>query len=81
VGKIYLFNPEMDDFYLPYAVYLLEDFLESTADPYYAGKVVHGRPMRGHGWSPMTNADLIRDMANHISRNAPRGADTSWLNP
>jgi hypothetical protein len=81
VGKIFLFNPEMDDFYLPYAVYLLEDFLESTTDPYYAGKVVHGRPMKGHGWSPMTNADLIRVMAKHIAENAPRGADTSWLNP
>lgn len=80
VGKIHLFNPEMDDFYLPYAVYLLEDFLESTTDPYYAGEVIHGRPMKGHGWSPTTDADLIRTMAEHIVKNAPPGADTRWLN-
>ena len=61
----------MDDFYLPNAVYLLEEFLESTADPHYGGEVVHGRPMKGHGWHPMTYAELIRMMAEHIAANAP----------
>ena len=77
VGKLHIFNPEMDHFYLPLAVYLLEDFLESTTDPYYAGEVVHGRPMKGHGWQPWTSAELIRMMAQHIARNAPQGANTS----
>ena len=71
VGKIRIYNPEMDDFYLPNAVYLLEEFLESTADPHYGGEVVHGRPMKGHGWHPMTYAELIRMMAEHIAANAP----------
>jgi len=78
VGKIRIYNPEMDSFYLPYAVYLLEDFLENTTDPYYGGEVIHGRPMKGHGWQPMTYAELARMMAAHIAGNAPRGADTSW---
>ncbi len=78
VGKIRIYNPEMDDFYLPNAVYLLEEFLESTTDPYYGGEVVHGRPMKGHGWQPMTTAELIRMMAEHIAANAPAGADASW---
>ncbi len=77
VGKLHIFNPEMDHFYLPLAVYLLEDFLESTTDPYYAGEVVHGRPMKGHGWQPWTSAGLIRMMAQHIARNAPQGTNTS----
>jgi len=77
-GKIRIYNPEMDSFYLPYAVYLLEEFLESTTDPYYAGEVIHGRPMKGHGWQPMTYAELARMMADHIAGNAPRGADTAW---
>jgi hypothetical protein len=79
VGKIRLYNPEMDDFYLPLAVYLLEDFLESTTDPYYGGEVIHGRPMKGHGWQPMTYAELALMMAEHIAKNAPKGADKSWL--
>jgi hypothetical protein len=77
VGKIHIYNPEMDHFYLPLAVYLLEEFLESTTDPYYDGEVVHGRPMKGHGWSPFSNAELIRRMAQHIARNAPPAVNTS----
>lgn len=79
-GKLRIYNPEMDSFYLPYAVYLLEEFLESTTDPFYAGEVIHGRPMKGHGWQPMTYAELARMMADHIYGNAPRGADRRWRN-
>ena len=78
VGKIRIYNPEMDQFYLPYAVYLLEEFLEGTTDPHYGGEFVHGRPMKGHLWSPFTNADLVRRMADHIAGNAPTGASTAW---
>lgn len=77
VGKIRIYNPEMDHFYLPYAVYLMEEFLEKTKNPYYAGEIIHGRPMKGHGWQPMTNAELIRMMADHITKNSPRGEDTA----
>ena len=78
VGKIRIYNPEMDQFYLPYAVYLLEDFLEGTTDPHYGGEIVHGRPLKGHGWSPFTNAELVRRMAHHIAGNAPAGASLAW---
>ena len=78
-GKIKIFNPEMDDFFLNLPVYLMEDFLESTTDPYYDGEVIHGQPMKGHGWSPITNASLIEEMAHHVSENAPAEADTSWV--
>ena len=78
VGKIRIYNPEMDQFYLPYAVYLLEEFLQSTTDPHYGGEIVHGRPMKGHGWSPFTNAELVRRMAEHIAGNAPAGAPKAW---
>jgi len=78
VGKIHVFTGDMDQFYLAPSVYLLEEFLESTTDPYYAGEFGYGRPMKGHGWQPWTNADLIRLMADHIARRAPAGADRSW---
>ena len=78
VGKIRIYNPEMDQFYLSYAVYLLEEFLEGTTAPHYGGEVVHGRPVKGHGWSPFTNAELVRRMAEHIAGNAPAGAANDW---
>jgi len=79
VGKLHLFVGDMDNFYLNLAVYLFEDFMKSTTHPYYAGSFAYGRPMKGHGWQGMTNADLIREMAAQVRRNAPAGASTAWL--
>ena len=38
--------------------------------------------MKGHGWQPMSNADLLREMAAQIARNAPGGAPVhTWRDP
>jgi hypothetical protein len=34
--------------------------------------------MKGHLWSPFTNAELVRRMADHIAANAPAGVSTAW---
>jgi hypothetical protein len=34
--------------------------------------------MKGHGWTPLNQAQLLTVMANHITLNAPAGADKSW---
>ncbi len=88
-GKIHIYCGDMDNYYLNNAVYLMEDFLESTADPYYDGEVDYG-DRAAHCW----NGDHERP--NHISRlryhqmfiprivdrieaSAPEGADlSSW---
>lgn len=88
-GKIHIYCGDMDNYYLNNAVYLMEDFLESTTDPYYDGEVAYGDRAE-HCW----NGD--QDNPNHISRlrynsmyvpkimkrimeSAPKGADlTSW---
>ena len=88
-GKIHIFTGDMDNYYLNNAVYLMEDFLESTTDPHYAGEVDYGDRAE-HCW----NGD--HDNPNHISRlryntmylerilkrieaTAPEGADlASW---
>jgi len=41
-GKIHIYAGDMDNYYLNNAVYLTEEFLESTAEPYYAGVVEYG---------------------------------------
>ncbi len=81
VGKLHILTGDMDDFYLAPAVYMMEDFLAGTTNPHYAGDFRYGRPMKGHGWQPMTNADLLREMAAQIAKNAPAGEPTaSWRN-
>ncbi|HLW53728.1 MAG TPA: hypothetical protein VKW06_12885 [Candidatus Angelobacter sp.] len=77
-GKIHVYCGDMDSFYLNLAVYKLEDFLTHTTNPPYGGFFVYGRPMKGHGWTPLNQADLLSTMADHISHNAPAGADNSW---
>lgn len=86
-GKIHLYVGEMDNSYLNNAVYLMEDFLESTTDPYYDGLVDY-EPRAGHCW----NGDHERPNAlsrlryhqmyvplilKRIEASAPAGADTS----
>ena len=88
-GKIHIYCGDMDNYYLNNAVYLMEDFLESTSAPYYNGEVDYGDKAE-HCW----NGD--HENPNHISRlryntmyvpkimkrieeSAPAGADlTSW---
>jgi S-formylglutathione hydrolase FrmB len=88
-GKVHIYCGDMDNYYLNNAVYLTEEFLEGTTNPYYGGEVDYGDRAE-HCW----NGD--QDNPNHISRlryntmylpkilarieaAVPRGADvTSW---
>ncbi len=88
-GKVHIYCGDMDNYYLNNAVYLTEEFLESTTNPYYGGEVDYGDRAE-HCW----NGD--QNNPNHISRlryntmyvpkilarieaAAPQGADlTSW---
>jgi hypothetical protein len=79
VGKIHVLCGDMDNYYLNLAVYLLEDFLEHRTNPAYAGYFKYGRPQKGHGWQPTTNADLVREMADYVASHAPAGESTgAW---
>ena len=74
-GKLHIYTGDMDSYYLNNAVVLMEQFLESTTDPYYAGVVEYG-DRQPHCWGPgSTQAyDL---MAEHVTKNAPPGTDTN----
>ena len=87
--KIHLYCGDMDNYYLNNAVYLAEEILSETTDPYYNGEVDYGDRAE-HCW----NGD--HENGNHISRLryhqmfvrkyvekvqlvAPKGADlSSW---
>lgn len=68
-GKIHVYCGDMDNFYLNLAVYLFEDFMKTTDA---AATFDYGRPMKGHGWHPMSNAELVKMMAEQAERNAAR---------
>jgi hypothetical protein len=78
-GKIHVYCGDMDNFYLNEAVYELEDMLEKTQEPYYAGSFTYGRPRKGHGWTPFdrNTGELYMILADHIEKNSP-GKPIKW---
>jgi hypothetical protein len=60
-GKVHIYCGDMDNYYLNNAVYLTEDFLENTENPYYGGEVAYGDRAE-HCW----NGDP--DLPNYITR-------------
>lgn len=78
-GKLHVYVGDMDNYYLNLAVYRLDEFLKSTSAPKSDAVFQYGRPMKGHGWQPMSNAELVRMMAEWITQSAPNNADVaSW---
>ncbi len=88
-GKIHIYCGDMDNYYLNNAVYLMEDFLESTTDPYYGGEVLYGDRAE-HCWNGdpelpnhitrmRYNTMYVPKIMERIAKSAPKGADlTSW---
>jgi len=61
VGKLNVYCGRMDDFFLNFGVYRMEDFLTKTTNPYYAGSFTYGE-RGGHGWQPYSDGELIKVM-------------------
>ncbi|REE83476.1 putative esterase [Lutibacter oceani] len=88
-GKIHIYCGDMDNYYLNNAVYLMEDFLESTTDPYYSGEVDYGDRAE-HCWNGdqenpnaisrlRYNTLYVPKIMKRITESAPKNADlTSW---
>ncbi|QIE58227.1 hypothetical protein G5B37_01185 [Rasiella rasia] len=88
-GKIHIYCGDMDNYYLNNAVYLMEDFLESTTNPYYDGEVAYGDRAE-HCWNGdptepnhvtrlRYNSMYVPKILKRIEESAPAGADvSSW---
>jgi hypothetical protein len=88
-GKIHIYVGEADNYFLNNAVYLVEDFLKSTRNPYYGGEVDY-EPRAEHCWNgDHTRPNAISRLRYHqfyapkiverILKSAPPGADlVSW---
>ena len=88
-GKIHIFCGDMDNYYLNNAVYLMEDFLKKTNNPFYAGEVDYGDRAE-HCWNGdhenpnyisrlRYNTMYLPRILKRISESAPNGADVkSW---
>jgi hypothetical protein len=76
---------DMDTYFLEEATFLMQKFLESTKDPYYAGSFDIG-PRRPHCYSGMpeyegqgSSSRVLPKMLERALKTAPAGADVkSW---
>ncbi len=84
-GKVHIYCGDMDNYYLNNAVYLAEDFLESTTTPYYDGEVDYGDRAE-HCWNgDHTQPNAISRLRYHrmfipkwaaaVNKLAPAGSD------
>ncbi len=82
-GKLHVYMGDTDTFYLEEATMLLEKFLRSANDPAFEGTIEYGE-RAPHCWSgcpPGRNLAIchLPEMAEHIRKTAPAGADLeSW---
>lgn len=88
-GKLHIYVGEADNYFLNNAVYLVEDFLKTTKNPYYGGEVDY-EPRAEHCWNgDHTRANAYSRLRYHqfhapkimarIMKSAPPGADLkSW---
>ena len=89
IGKLHFTVGTRDTYYLDGAVRLIQKFLESTNDPYYAGDFEYG-PHMPHGfWGDAHVPQPVSRFTAHqrimplfekwVEKTAPKGADvTSW---
>lgn len=88
-GKIHIYCGDMDNYYLNDAVYLMENFLKNTKNPFYKGEVDYGDRAE-HCWNGdhnnpnaisrlRYNTMYLPKILKRIQESAPKGADTkSW---
>ncbi len=88
-GKIHIYCGDMDNYYLNNAVYLMEDFLKKTQNPFYKGEVDYGDRAE-HCWNGdqenpnyisrlRYNTIYLPKILKRIEESAPKGADVkSW---
>ena len=79
-GKLHFYVGDMDEWSRNFGVRAFEDFLHHTTSPHVEGTFQYGA-LKGHGWQPMTNAQLIHLLADHVAQHAPPQANLSWREP
>lgn len=70
-GKLHLTAAEKDGFYSNLAVHLFEEFIRSTQNPHVDAEFQYGPVGSHHGWQPISNAALIRKMAQQMTAQNP----------
>ncbi len=78
VDKLYIYTGDVDTYFLDNAVRDLQAWMRTTENPHYEGYFLYGDG-KPHCWSgPVTPAQRLKEMAQHIMRHKPEGTTTGW---
>jgi hypothetical protein len=78
IDKIRVYAGTMDNYYLNNSTRELDAWMRTTTNPHYPGYFLYGEG-RGHCYTgPVSTAERLKEMAQHIMRHKPDEATTPW---
>jgi hypothetical protein len=76
--NLYFFAGDADTYFLNNSTMELDAWLKTTTAPHSEAKFMYGN-LKPHCWQgPVTPAQRVVEIAQHIQRHKPEGADTPW---
>ena len=76
--NIYFFAGDADTYFLNNSTMELEAWLKTATSPRSEAQFMYGN-LKPHCWQgPVTPAQRVIEIAQHIQRHKPAGADTPW---
>ena len=78
IDKLFFYTGTADTYFLNNSTRELQEWMRTTKDPHYEGFFMYGEG-KPHCWSgPLTPAERLKEMAQHIMRHAPDGTTFPW---
>jgi hypothetical protein len=78
VNKLYIYMGDADTYFLDRATRELDAWMKTTTNPHYEGFFMYG-DQKPHCWSgPVSQAERLKEMAQHGLRFMPAGTTTPW---
>jgi hypothetical protein len=76
--NLYFFAGDADTYFLNNSTMALDAWLKTTSAPHSEAKFMYGN-LKPHCWQgPVTPAQRVIEIAQHIQRHKPEGVDTPW---
>ena len=78
VGKLHVYTGTMDNFYLNNSTRMLDEWMQTTSNPHYAGYFEYGEGA-GHCWAgTATASERLREIAAFVMGRKPADAAAPW---
>jgi len=78
IDKLFFYTGTADTYFLNNSTRELQEWMRTTKDPHYEGFFMYGEG-KPHCWSgPVSSAERLKEIGQHIMRHAPDGTTFPW---